>query len=331
MQFLAEASSEDSIYSFELRSQMHRIDDIDDRVLFHDDLSDVATPFFLHQVAEDAAKHGLQYLSDSAFSMSYSGRLSAKTRDWLANIPLTEAVIREQYIDFVDGRAFRESLFCHASIRLVRNIDPRRMTRLYLATSALASEDDIAPAAPGVVTFKTENGSTLSTDHRLSKAVIRILGKRWPESMSFEDVLALALAELGAAGEHVKANLEDEVGALSDLLFRAFSAGQFLLRYAPVRLTTTISERPTSSLLARREAEARLVVTNLLHRGVSMKDDTVRQFLMHVDGTRTVDQLVMDLNAALARTSADDAAPDVTREGVLRNLGLLAKLGLLVA
>jgi hypothetical protein len=48
---------------------------------------------------------------------------------------------------------------------------------------------------------------------------------------------------------------------------------------------------------------------------------------MLVDGTRTVDQLVADLNAIFRRTGS----PEVTEQGVLQNLGLLAKLGLLVA
>ena len=42
-----------------------------------------------------------------------------------------------------------------------------------------------------------------------------------------------------------------------------------------------------------------MAVTNLRHRTVSMKDDTVRRFLTLVDGTRTLDELVTDLNAAI--------------------------------
>jgi hypothetical protein len=52
---------------------------------------------------------------------------------------------------------------------------------------------------------------------------------------------------------------------------------------------------------------------------------------MLVDGTRTIDQLVADLNTALARASGDAPMPAVTRQTVEDNLGLLAKLGLLVA
>jgi hypothetical protein len=61
-----------------------------------------------------------------------------------------------------------------------------------------------------------------------------------------------------------------------------------------------------------------------------MKDETVRRFLMLVDGTRNVDELVSDLNATL-NAQGDGVRGNVPREAVQQNLGLLAKLGLLVA
>jgi hypothetical protein len=139
-----------------------------------------------------------------------------------------------------------------------------------------------------------------------------------------------ALTALGPAAEPIKANLDEEMDALADLLFRAFSVGQFELHLFPPHLTTTIAERPQASPLARRQAESALAVTNLRHRSVSMKDETVRRFLMLVDGTRTVDELVSDLNATLD-AQGEGARGNVPREAVQQNLGLLAKLGLLVA
>ena len=326
LRFLAEASAEDTIYGFELRNQLDRINGIDDRVLFHDDLSDVASPFYLHQVVEAAAGHGLQYLSDSAFALSHLGRLSPQARERLSAIPQDDVVTREQYMDFVEGRAFRESLFCHREVALRRRFDARRICEYHLATSALAADGPGDPEAPGITTFRTESGSTLSTDHRLSKAVIQILGARWPEAMHFADVLEQALSQLGAAAAPIRANLEEEVEALGGLLYRAFAAGQFELHVSPPKLTAAIGERPKASFLARQQAQAGLVVTNLRHRSVSLKDDAVRKFLMLVDGTRTADQLVSDL----ASTLANDGGSTITLEGVAENLSLLAKLALLV-
>ena len=329
MALMAEASATDSIYGLELRDQLERLKEVDDHVLFHDDLSEEATPFYLHEVAEEAARHGLQYLCDAAFSYSRFERLPPQARQALAAIPEDDAVTREQYADFVEARSFRESLFCHDSIKLNRSIDPRCVTRCHLGTSARPQDGPIDPSAGGVVRFKTENGSTLATDHRLSKAVIQELGRVWPQTISFVDAVDRVLATLGAQAEPIKANLGEEIDALAELLFRAFSTGQFELHLFPPRLTTTIAQRPEASALARRQAEMAMAVTNLRHRTVSMKDDTVRRFLTLVDGTRTLDELVTDLNAAIGPIGDD--APNVPREAVAQNLGLLAKLGLLVA
>jgi methyltransferase-like protein len=326
---MAEASAEDSIYGFELRNQVNRIKDIDDHVLFHDDLAEVATPFYLYEVAEAAASQGLQYLCDAAFSLSRFERLPALARKQLALIPEEDAVEREQYADFIEGRSFRQSLFCRGDVKLQRKFDPHCIRKLHLATSAAPKDGPIDPAAGDVVTFQTENGSTLATDHRLSKAAILALGKVWPQTMGFHDAVNTALAELGTAAEPIRANLDEEMDALASLLYRAFSVGQFELHLFPPHLTTTIAERPQASPLARRQAETEFAVTNLRHRTVSMKDETVRRFLMLVDGTRTVDELVNDLNATLG--AQGNGAPGVARASVEQNLALLAKLGLLVA
>jgi methyltransferase-like protein len=238
-------------------------------------------------------------------------------------------VSREQYVDFAEGRSFRQSLFCRDDIKLQRTIHPSVIRQFHLATSAAPRDGAIDPAAGGVVTFKTENGSTLATDHRLSKAVILALGKVWPQAIGFPDAVNAALTTLGPAAEPIKANLDEEVDALAGLLFRVFSAGQFELHLFPPHLTTTIAERPTASPLARHQAAAGLAVTNLRHRIVSMKDETVRRFLMLVDGTRTVDELVRDLNASLAARQ-DGVRDHIPREAVQQNLELLAKFGLLV-
>jgi methyltransferase-like protein len=328
LRLMAEASADDTIYGFELRNQLDRIKDVDDHVLFHDDLSEVATPFYLHEVAEAAGRHGLQYLCDAAFSVSRFEQLSPLARQALAAIPEDDAVTREQYADFVEARAFRASLFCHDGIRLNRSIDPRRITRCHLGSSARPLDEAFDPAANGVATFKTENGSTLTTDHRLSKAVIQALGRVWPQTMDFFDAVHTALTTLGCEAEPIRANLNEEIDALAGLTFRAFSAGQLELHLFPPRLTTKVAQRPEASGLARSQADTGLAVTNLRHRTVAMKDETVRRFLTLVDGTRTLDQLVSDLNAALGTNGTEGG---VGREAVAQNLGLLAKLGLLVA
>jgi hypothetical protein len=128
----------------------------------------------------------------------------------------------------------------------------------------------------------------------------------------------------------------DAAQRLAELLFRAYAARQADLHCEPPPLTTTVSERPEASLLARRQIEAGPIATNLRHSRIVLDDPVVRRFLPLIDGTRTLDALTADLNAALtaqgevAPRGADGAPLQVTRAQVEENLAILARLALLV-
>jgi len=123
-----------------------------------------------------------------------------------------------------------------------------------------------------------------------------------------------------------------QAAALADLLYRAVVDRQMEFHVAPPPLTTEISERPEASLLARRQIESGPVVSNLRHARVVLNDPVARRFLVLVDGTRTADDLVRDLNAQLTATGGSDGAPPVvvSREQVDENLRILARLALLI-
>src|SRR5262249_41012572 len=124
---------------------------------------------------------------------------------------------------------------------------------------------------------------------------------------------------------------DENIQALIGVLFDAARAGHVELGLHPSRLTTTISDRPKTSRLARMQAEMDNLVTNLRHTMVRLEDERVRRLLILVDGTRNLDQIVNDLREKTSDLPFAPDEPGVTRQTVERHLGLLAKLGLLVA
>jgi hypothetical protein len=191
----------------------------------------------------------------------------------------------------------------------------------------------IDPAAPGIESFKTQTGATISTDHQLSKAAILHLGECWPQCVGFPELLQGALRRLGAAASELR--LAEEEARLAGLLFRAASGGHVGLHLSPPPLAASVSERPEASMLARKQALAGPVVTNQQHRTVLLEHEIVRHFLQLVDGTRTVDDLVTDLRHALRtagnREADGNTGPDlVTRDSVEQNLALLVRMAVLV-
>ena len=98
--------------------------DTPDNVLYHDDLNPGARAFALHEVLDAAARHGLKFLAEASFPNLY-GAAKGPAQAMLARIPAEEAVQREQSLDLLIGRAFRETLLCRAEVPLRRGISAR--------------------------------------------------------------------------------------------------------------------------------------------------------------------------------------------------------------
>ena len=331
LKLLSESTNSNSVHGAVMRDQFARVERMPDMLLFHDDLDDDATAFLLQQVVAHAQAHNLQYLCDASFSRRDLNRYPEAARKVLAQFPDSEFMARDQYQDFIDGYGFRRTLLCHANIPLTRGLEPDCITRLYLASSATPIADAFDPSNAGTAEFKLENGYTMATDHVLSKAALFHLGKCWPAAVAYPVLQERARATLAERTSVQETCSDENIQALIQVLFDAARAGHLELGLHPLRLTTGISERPKTSQLARKQAETDTLVTNLRHTMVRLEDQCVRRLLMLVDGTRDLDQIVIDLRERTADLPTSPDEPVITRETVERHLGLLAKLALLVA
>jgi SAM-dependent methyltransferase len=118
VRWLDETSDRQDLYRAVLRVVHDRVRGKADPVLYHDDRSAEASAFLFADVAEAASRERLQYLGEADFSFSTFGAPPAHARSLLERIPAEQVVAREQYLDFLTGRWFRESLFCHEDVAL---------------------------------------------------------------------------------------------------------------------------------------------------------------------------------------------------------------------
>ena len=333
LEVLAEASNEKELYGFLLHGQWERVRDMPDSRLYHDDLEESSRAFYLHQVVEEAAGHGLQYLSDAMHPLLSLDRLPAPVAAMISQIPETDAVGREQYLDFIKGCSFRATLLCHQEVSLRRQMEPASIARYHLIANTVPAAAGFDLNAAEIARFKTADGGTIATDHKLSKAALVHLGTVWPQAVAFRDLVERARSLIGAAAG-ATGDGQADVEALEKILFSMACAGPVTLSLCPPRLTTVVSERPEASLLARRQGAEGPMLTNLRHIAVVMEDEQVRRFLALIDGTRTPGEIVRDLNAATPPDpggGGESGRPEVTREDVAHNLTVMARLGLLVA
>jgi methyltransferase-like protein len=257
-----------------------------DAFLIHDELSDVNQPTYFYQFVAHAARHELQYIIESNLPSVMPGNLPAgvgdKVRSMAKNI-----IDMEQYMDFLRGRTFRETLLCHQHIRLDRHIRPERLSSLHIASRVkpVSPVPDIESLAPEG--FRTANSGTITLEHPLSKAAMLYLAQIWPRSAPFSSLANAARTRLKKETDDMgkpSSTMRDEQILASNLL-KAFTCNMKLvqLHVAPPHVATATSERPLARALARFQAQRGTEVTNMYHERIRL-DKVRRSILPYLDG-----------------------------------------------
>jgi len=330
---IAEASEPDSFHGAALRERSKQIESVPDNVLYHDDLNPGARAFALHEVLSVAERHGLQLLAEASFPNAFGGARGPVQR-MLSQIPIEQADQREQMLDLLIGRAFRETLLCRAGLPLKRGIAADALRPYWLAADVRTAPPEAGKETkPGVERFVFREGVGLAVDLPLCKAALGILGRAWPASLAWDDLVARSCREVGI-GEGPERG--QEVARLEEALIAIFKAGLLDVRLEPPALTTEIGERPLVSEVARWQASTAPLVTDLRHSSVQLDGIVLRKFVCLLDGSRDQRMLLDAMNAFMAEArAADGGAQDVperaTAEEVSKHLDDIARLGLLRA
>jgi PKMT, C-terminal winged helix domain len=206
---------------------------------------------------------------------------------------------------------FRQTLLCPAGVEIDRAPHPEVLERLAVSTQAQPGGE---PGPGGAQAFTGPTGSTLTTDHPLVIEALKRTAAAWPAALWVRDLLGP-----DATG--------DERGALCDALLRSYAANLVALHVCPPRPVTTPGEAPCASALARHQARAGAVVTNLRHASVRIEDDLGRRLVTLLDGTRDRAGLAADLRAFLSQRGRP--VPDDLAESLERSLRGLAQMALL--
>ena len=227
----------------EARAMLER----DDAGLYHDDLAAVNDPAWFHQFAAQAGRCGLQYLGEAEPYEMFDHRGVVAE--------FAEGVLeREQYLDFLKARRFRQTLLCHEGVRLDRGAGPARLDGFLFSASGRE------------VSIATEDG--------LARQVAQALRDIFPLPAPFQELIAYA----------------GGTESLREILWSLVTAGFADLHVYGFPCEDEVSERPRASAVVRYQAERSASVTNLCHMVVELEED-VRQAVRLLDGTRTRDEI----------------------------------------
>ncbi|MEA2292188.1 MAG: hypothetical protein QOF17_1208 [Solirubrobacteraceae bacterium] len=270
-----------------------------DWLLFHDELSEFNTPVYFHEFAAHAGAHELQFLAEAHLADSQVAGLPEDVAAALSALP-DDVVLREQYLDFVVNRMFRQTLLCRVGIPVRRTIEVEVLRGLSVAAPLRTDASPADLAGDERVRFTRPGGAYLETADASFKDVLTRLGRAWPRAIPFGDLAGTTPQRIGEA------------------LLGAHAERMVALHVEPPAPAARAGERPAAFAPARRQAEAGAdLVTSLRHESVRMDDELARALLARLDGTRDRAALAAELRAQ----------PDRLEDALAR----LAELSLLAA
>ena len=289
-----------------VRTELGAIAKRSDSELCHDDLAVPNEPVLFHSFAEHAGRHGLRYLAEAELhTMDVTG-ISSEAQALLSTL---DPLAREQYLDFVRLRRFRQSLLVRQDAPADTRTSSQRLHSMHVsATFELAR----AAAAGGI--------------HKLARKVDAAAGGGGPVRKLLDDLVTRQPATLEIASLPSRFDLGSLSRPIEDVLRDAAYAGIVELHGQPAALTIEPPERPVASPLARLQARTSTRVTTLLHVPVIIADTNALKLLPLVDGTR--DRAAL---AAAVPRLAIDIGPSRAAEFVDYALKKFARLGLLMA
>jgi SAM-dependent methyltransferase len=290
LDFLAESvSTKEGPYGLLLKQELELLRTKPDDYLLHEHLEEFNEPVYFYQFIQAATAHGLAYLGEAALGTMSTEQFSPKVQDALRRVAPNQ-IQREQYMDFLRNRMFRQTLLCHASRRFTYAVDGSRVAGMHIGSRAMPTGPcDLA--SDSATEFKAFDGCAVTSRERLLKASLLELAAVWPGHLQFPDLLERASARVRAAGGETPETSSDEARRLGASIILASLPGVIELSVRPPDYTVSVQERPLACPLARLQAQSGALVTNRRHERIKL-EDSERHLLMLLDGKRDRGALV---------------------------------------
>jgi len=239
-----------------------------DAGLAHDDLSEPNNPVYFHEFVADAAGAGLAFLAEARLGSMMGIGVAPEVREALGKL---DRLTREQYLDFINFRRYRESLLCHAGALSRFVVQPSRV----LGMHALASPNLRRAAGGAAPAVDAETG-----------ALREFLLERWPNSVP--------VPELGRWRERTSPATSAQMSPRPTevLLSELYVTGIVDLRMVPASVAAQPGERPEVFAAARWVNREHAVLPNLYNEALRIQDAGGRKLIGLLDGTKTREELI---------------------------------------
>jgi len=290
IKFFSDNVVEPEVYKLILQNEFQSLSDVNIANVVHDDFSEINNPFYFYELMREAESRGLQFLSEADYIDMQDYYLKDQLRAMLFQLR-NDVIEREQYLDFARGRRFRQTLLCRKDIQLNRTQTPQLIRELFIASAATAESEipDIKGDTPErFVGLKTEE---ITSNNPLVKAALFVLGKTFPKSLGFYELLDSARELIEREDE----SRERDAVELGTLLLQIYRSALIELHLFKPSFTLEPDERPFASPVARYQVRSFDVVSTLRCDNCFLSEKLTRDVLQLLDGTKTHDFIKAEL------------------------------------
>jgi methyltransferase-like protein len=304
IEFIAGAQEKPNEYGRLMAEEWKRLSERSHEAIYHDELGSWTAPLYFQQFMEKAAGYGLQFLAEARFQEMQAHNLLPHAAKLLRDFG-DDVLRREQYLDFLRGRRFRQTLLCRDSATVQRSIPVERVVALHAGTHLSMQTPDPGWVSGAPVKFKGERELTFSSTDPLTTAALMCLTESWPVPLPFDQIWEKAQRRLAGAGCNEDLDSSGKYDFLAGRLLALFGSGVVQFWVARPRIGGYAGALPMASPLARWQAEGNDKVTTLLHTTIEI-DAMLRRLLQLLDGTRNREALAaelgpVDVDAGLAK------------------------------
>jgi SAM-dependent methyltransferase len=259
-----------------------------DWYFLHDDMAAINVPVYFKDFVEHVAGFALAHLGDAHPTSDNLSLLSPEIQKDISRFA-TEDWKREQYLDFLQGRAYRASVLARQRPR-ADSANASHCRNLFFAGNLLEQPASTLGASQFVSQY-TRNQITVADPHVVR--AFRKMHEAWPHAVPFADLLDDSSQSL--IGDTAAMTGND----LANILLLAYRAGVIEIWSEPTNFLAKSLDRPRSTRLARLQLESNEPVVNLRHQQILITE-AIRKFLPLMDGTKSHADLLFTLKELLS-------------------------------
>ncbi|MEQ1694678.1 MAG: class I SAM-dependent methyltransferase [Hyphomicrobiaceae bacterium] len=198
---LAEIADGATPYGQLLRQEAKAMAGHEDYYILHDHLEHTNDPCYVGEFLAKAKNAGLAYLTEANFNITIAESFGAEKGRALRELSENNLDRMEQYIDFLTGRTFRQTLLVQGTqaAKIVRSLSPSCLEGLNVQARVSLVQDASGPSTTAesdspVYALRDAAGRTLTTGSAYVRDCLVNLGAHYPRTLTPTQVASSGLS-----------------------------------------------------------------------------------------------------------------------------------------